>query len=31
MGLLPGNNGISEIKLDGHKKLIKLILWEGNK
>lgn len=26
MGLLPGNNGISEIKLDGHKKLIKLIL-----
>lgn len=26
MGLIPGNNGISEIKLDGHKKLIKLIL-----
>lgn len=26
MGLIPGNNGISEIQLDGHKKLVKLIL-----
>ena len=26
MGLIPSNNGISEIKLDGHKKLVKLIL-----
>ena len=26
MGLIPSNNGISEIQLDGHKKLIKLVL-----
>lgn len=26
MGLIPGNNSISEISLDGHKKLVKLIL-----
>lgn len=26
MGLIPSNNGTSEIELDGHKKLIKLIL-----
>lgn len=26
MGLIPSNNGTSEIELDGHKKLVKLIL-----
>lgn len=26
MGLIPSNNGITEIELDGHKKLVKLIM-----
>lgn len=26
MGLIPSNNGINEIQLDGHKKLIKMII-----
>lgn len=30
MGLIPSNNGITEIELDGTKKGIRLILWKKN-